>query len=232
MKLLFRVDVKGAEHIPQNGAFLIAPNHISFLDPVVVGAFVPRTLYYMARESLFRIPIFEWLLKICHAIPVRRDKPRPQTMKKVISILKEGSGLLIFPEGTRSITGKLKRGGPGLGMLASVSSAAVIPTKVSGTEKALPVDAGWIRLKKVSVTFGKPVFPDEIELSAPSVRTCSGRIYPTSNNKCDKSHRYKGKFLYNQDMLKTKSSTGQASRAKRVLYQRITDEVMKRIENL
>ncbi len=186
MKLLFRVDVKGAEHIPSKGAFLIAPNHISFLDPVVAGAFVPRDLHYMARGSLFEIPFIGWLLRICQAFPVRKDRLHPQTIRKAISILKEGGGLLIFPEGTRSTTGKLKKGGPGLGMFACISGAPVIPTKVSGTEKALPVDARWIRLKKVQVRFGKPVFPNEIT----------------------------------------------ANEGKRIFYQKLTDEVMQRIEGL
>lgn len=167
VKLLFRVDVKGVKHIPPEGAFLIAPNHISFLDPVVVGAFVPRDLHYMARASLFEIPFLGWLLGICQTFPVRKDRPQPQTMKKAISVLKEGKGLLIFPEGTRNTTGKLKKGGPGLGMLASISGAPVIPTNISGTEKALPVDAGWIRLEKVRVQFGKPVFPDEFKANEP-----------------------------------------------------------------
>jgi 1-acyl-sn-glycerol-3-phosphate acyltransferase len=162
LKLLFRIDVKGVEHIPSEGAFLIAPNHISFLDPVVVGAFVPRNLHYMSRENLFDIFFLGWLLRICQAFPLRRDRPHPQAMKKAISILKEGEGLLIFPEGTRSITGKLKEGNPGLGMLACASGAPVIPAKVSGAEKALPMDARWIRLEKIHVRFGKPVFPDEV----------------------------------------------------------------------
>ncbi len=163
LKLLFRVDAKGVKHIPTEGAFLIAPNHISFLDPVVAGAAVPRELHYMARGSLFEMPFLGWLLGICQAFPVRRGRANPQTMKKAISILKEGKGLLIFPEGTRNTTGKLKKGNPGIGMLAHVTGAPVIPTLLIGTEKALPVDARWIRLKKVQIEFGKPVFPDEIQ---------------------------------------------------------------------
>ena len=167
VKLLFRVDVKGVKHIPHEGAFLIAPNHISFVDPVVVGAFVPRDLHYMARASLFEIPFLRWLLRMCQTFPVRKDRPQPQTMKKAISILKGGKGLLIFPEGTRNTTGRLKKGGPGLGMLAFASGAPVIPTNISGTERALPVDAKWIRLEKVRVQFGKPVFSDEFKANEP-----------------------------------------------------------------
>ena len=163
LRSLFRIRVKGAGNIPRAGPFIIAPNHISFLDPVAVGVFVPRDLYYMAKDTLFDIPFLKWLLRLCQAFPVRRDRPHPQTMKRALSVLISGKGLLLFPEGTRSISGKLLKGNPGLGMLASVSAAPVIPTLIVGTEKALPVDAHWIRLEKVQIQFGKPVFPAPVE---------------------------------------------------------------------
>lgn len=161
LRLLFRVHVKGVENIPRAGPFLIAANHISFLDPVVVGAFVPRDFYYMARDNLFDIPFLGRLIKICHAFPVRRDRPRPETLKRAVLILKAGKGLLLFPEGTRSTTGKLRKGGPGVGMLASHTGAPVVPAVIAGTEKALPINACWIRMEKVHVQFGKPVFPSQ-----------------------------------------------------------------------
>ncbi len=163
LRLLFRIRVKGAENIPRAGPFIIAPNHISFLDPVAVGAFVPRDLHYASRETLFDIPFLKWLLRICQSFPVRQNRPRPGTIKRILSIFKSGEGFLIFPEGTRSISGKLLRGNPGLGMLASVAAVPVIPTLIVGTEKALPIDAHWIRVEKVQVQFGKPVFPTPVE---------------------------------------------------------------------
>ncbi len=163
LKSLFRIRVKGAENIPRAGPFIIAPNHISFLDPVAVGAFVPRDLYYMSRDTLFDIPFLKWLLRLCQAFPVKRDKPHPQTMNRALAVLSSGKGLLLFPEGTRSISGKLLKGNPGLGMLASAAAAPVIPTLIVGTKKALPVNAHWIRLETVQVQFGKPVFPAPIK---------------------------------------------------------------------
>ena len=185
LRLLFRVHVKGIENIPRAGPFLIAANHISFLDPVVVGAFVPRDFYYMARDNLFDIPFLGRLIEICHAFPVRKDRPRPETLKRAILILKAGKGLLLFPEGTRSTTGKLRKGGPGVGMLASHTGAPVVPAVIAGTEKALPINARWIRMEKIHVRFGKPVFP---------------------------SH--------------------ESNIDRRQVYQKLTDEVMKRIRDL
>lgn len=163
LKLLFRIHVKGLGNIPRTGSFIIAANHISFLDPVAVGAFIPRSLHYMGRDSLFDIFILGWVLRMCQAFPVRRDNPHPGTIKKALSILRSGSGLLLFPEGTRSVDGKLQKGGPGLGMLALLARAPIIPTVIMGTEKALPVDARWIRLEKVQVDFGKPLAPPPLE---------------------------------------------------------------------
>ena len=158
LKIFFRIRVDGIRNIPRKGPFIIAPNHISFLDPVAAGAFVPRNLYYMARDTLFDIPLFGALIKSCHTFPVRRGKPHPETMKKALSVLKSGNGLVLFPEGTRSINGKLREGSPGLGMLASLSEAPIIPTLLEGTEKALPVHAVWIRTEKIRIRYGRPVF--------------------------------------------------------------------------
>ncbi len=163
LKLLFRISVYGVQNIPREGPFIIAPNHISFLDPPVAGAFVPRSLYYMARDTLFDIPFLRELITICQTFPVRRGRPSPRTMRKALSILGSGNGLLLFPEGTRSIDGELGKGGPGLGMLASLARAPVIPTAVFGTDKALPIDAHWIRLEKIQVRYGKPVFPPQTD---------------------------------------------------------------------
>ena len=163
LKSLFRIRIRGAENIPRAGPFIIAPNHISFLDPVAVGAFTPRDLHYASRETLFDIPFLSWLLRICQSFPMRQDRPRLGTIKRILSIFKSGEGFLIFPEGTRSINGKLLRGNPGLGMLASVSAVPVIPTLIMGTEKALPIGARWIRLEKIQIQFGKPVLPAPVE---------------------------------------------------------------------
>ena len=164
LRLLFRIHVEGVGNIPRVGPFLIAPNHNSFLDPVVTGAFIPRDVCYMARDTLFDIPFLGWLVRVCHSFPVRRDRPYPQTMKRALKVLKEGKGLVLFPEGTRSITGKLQRGGPGVGMLASHTGAPVVPTAIAGTEKALPINAHWIRLEKVRVHFGRPIYPSQVEV--------------------------------------------------------------------
>lgn len=162
-RVLFHAHTEGMENIPREGAFIIAANHISFLDAIAVGIFVPRDIHYIAKKSLFKIPLFAWILKACNAFPVRRDRPNLHTMKKALAILETGKGLVIFPEGTRNPSAKLlRRGNPGLGMLASLSKSIVIPALITGTDKALPVGAKWIKLEKIRIRYAKPMLPDKI----------------------------------------------------------------------
>lgn len=160
-KLFFQAAIRGEENIPSRGPVLIAPNHVSFLDPVAVGTAARRQLYYLARDDLFTIPFLGWLIKNLHAFPVKKDRPDPKAIKRVLQVLKRGNALLLFPEGTRSLNGKLLPGELGIGMLAWHSRATVIPVAIMGSERALPVDAKWIRREKIEVRFGKAISPEE-----------------------------------------------------------------------
>ena len=156
-KLLFRLKVVGKENIPRKGPALIAPNHISFLDPIAVGVATKGQMYYMAHQALFAIPLLGWLLKNLNSFPVKRGRPDPQAMRMALGILKRGKMLLVFPEGTRSLDGKLQPGRRGVGMLSFRSKVAVIPALVVGSDRALPVDARWIRMERIEVRFGKAI---------------------------------------------------------------------------
>lgn len=157
VRILFRVKVSGLHNIPRTGPFLVSSNHISYLDPAVIGAFIPRQLHYLARESLFRVPLFGTLIRWCNSFPVRREQVSPATIRRALAVLRDGYGLLVFPEGTRSLDGKLQEGKVGAGMIAVNARVPVIPTLLVGTDRALPVHARWIRLKKVAVHYGEPV---------------------------------------------------------------------------
>ncbi len=159
LKAFFRIEIHGTENIPDDGPFIIAPNHVSFIDPVAAGAFIRRDVYYMARESLFSIPFLGALITWCNAFPVRRQSPGPRAMRRALSVLKSGSGLLVFPEGRRSTDGKIQEGNAGVGMLAVSAGAPVVPVLLLGTDRALPVNAIWIRSVKISVYYCEPVYP-------------------------------------------------------------------------
>lgn len=157
LKVLFaiglRMRVEGAENIPVEGPLVIASNHLSLLDPPVIGVASTRKVHFMAKQELF-VPILGDLYKILGAFPVRRGGADRAAIKHGIDILKNNQVLAIFPEGTRSKTGKLGKAEPGALMMASKALATIVPCCVVGTDfrrqgKIWP---------KVTVRFGKPIY--------------------------------------------------------------------------
>ncbi len=154
MRAWFGLRVRGAEHVPASGPALIVSNHQSILDPPVIGGAARRQIYFLAKAELFRIPMFGSLIRALHARPVRREGSDPGALRTAAQLLGEGKALLVFPEGTRSLNGRLGEGKPGAGMLAVTSGAPVVPVYVSGTLEALPKGSAWPRRSQVSVSFG------------------------------------------------------------------------------
>jgi 1-acyl-sn-glycerol-3-phosphate acyltransferase len=155
---LFRFRATGKENIPQKGGFLIASNHASYLDPVMVGVACPRLLNYMARHDLFNNAAFAWILKYSRAFPVKRKSADLGAIKEAIRRLKNGEGLLVFPEGGRQASVYVSEPEAGVGFLAAKSGVPVIPAFVSGTDRAWPRHARFIKpATKISVHFGKQI---------------------------------------------------------------------------
>jgi len=158
MRLFFRLEVVRPGLVPATGPVLIVSNHVSVLDPPFVGASAPRPLFFMAKEELFRIPLFGRLIRALNARPVRRDGSDTRALKAALAQLEEGRALLVFPEGTRGEEGQpLREGKAGVGMLAVLSGAPVVPVYVSGTGAALPRGRSVPRPARVRVTFGPPL---------------------------------------------------------------------------
>ena len=157
-KLLFQLEVRGREFVPPQGAFILASNHLSYLDPPMLGVASPRILHFMASASLFNHPGFGWVIRHLNAFPLRRDEQDPASIRLALQHLRRGRVLVVFPEGGRSRTGQLGKARPGIGLLAAHAKVPVVPVYLSGTDKALPRQARFIRLHKISVHFGKPLF--------------------------------------------------------------------------
>ncbi|RKY04066.1 1-acyl-sn-glycerol-3-phosphate acyltransferase [Candidatus Poribacteria bacterium] len=158
----FGFEVTGLENVPDEGGALIASNHVSYLDPPILGAASKRELFYMARDSLFKPGPIGWFLRYLNAFPVKRDKPDRSALKRALELLESGKLVLVFPEGTRSWDGTLGKPHLGVGFIAYHSRVPVIPVYVSGTEKALPRGKAIIKRAKVTVHFGKPVYLDDL----------------------------------------------------------------------
>jgi 1-acyl-sn-glycerol-3-phosphate acyltransferase len=157
-RVLFGFLVTGREKIPMTGGVIIASNHISYCDPPVVGSGVPREVHFLAKEELFRNRLFGWLIGKYNAIPLRRSVGDVGALKKAVDLLKHGRAVLMFPEGTRSLTGKLLKPKPGVGMIAALTSAPVVPVYVKGTNR---LRDALLRRTRLEVVFGDPVEPVE-----------------------------------------------------------------------
>ncbi|MBI3812808.1 MAG: 1-acyl-sn-glycerol-3-phosphate acyltransferase [Nitrospirae bacterium] len=163
-RLLFRVRIIGAEHIPKTGPVLIAPNHVSYLDIPLLGVMIDRPLHFMGKSSLFRSRWVGWLYRALNGFPIERGPRSRNGLMEAVNRLKEGHCVAMYPEGGRSLSGQLQEPMPGIGMIIAQSGAKVIPAYVAGTDKVLPVGAWMIRLHPVTVFIGEPIdFTDQIQ---------------------------------------------------------------------
>jgi len=156
LRILFRLEIKNCHYIPEKGGVIIASNHTSYLDPPVLAASLKRRPTFIAKSSLYKIPIVGFIIK-AYSIGVKRDMPGPSTIKKALRVLKSGGTLVIFPEGGRSKEGKLMEFKRGVGLLAALGNVPVIPAYIKGAHRALPVGAKLIRMEKIKIIFGRPI---------------------------------------------------------------------------
>lgn len=161
--LFFRIRVFGKENVPATGPLLLVSNHQSFLDPLFCGIFLKRKLSFLARDSLFRIPVLGKLIFSVDAIPVRRGKADLSAIKTVIKKLKAGEGVCLFPEATRTRDGKIASLKPGFSLLCRRGKATVVPTVIDGAFEC------WPRHKKIftpgkliTIRYGKALSAEEI----------------------------------------------------------------------
>lgn len=158
----FRVqDGERLENLPKG--LLIVSNHVSFLDPPFIGGAFREPIFYFARKTLFDHPVANFLYTRVNAIPVNQEKPEISSLKLVISLLKDGEKVLIFPEGERTLDGKLKtEGEPGVGMIVCKANVPVLPVRLFGPEKALPRGSKKLKRHPVTLAVGEPIALDDL----------------------------------------------------------------------
>ena len=147
-RMFFTPKIIGLNHIPDDGGVILCCNHINNLDPPLLGSPLERQVFFMAKEELFRIPVVSFLLTRFGAFPVKRGSTDRSALKKSLQVLNDGYVLGIFPEGTRSKTGKLGKPYPGTALFALKSKATVIPVAIVGP---------WRWFKPIKIVYGEPI---------------------------------------------------------------------------
>ncbi len=163
-RAIWRPTVEGVEHVPPSGPVILASNHLSFADSVVIPVVVPRKVVFMAKSDYFTGPgikgraIKAWFNGL-DMIPVDRDDNRSAVaaLDVALEVLQRGEAFGVYPEGTRSRDGRLYRGRTGVAQLALLSGAPIVPVGLIGTERLQPVGTTVPRIVKVRVRFGPPI---------------------------------------------------------------------------
>ena len=151
------LEVRGQAHVPKTGPFILASNHISFLDPPLLGAACPRRLSFMARSTLFRQPVLGAFMRAVYVIPLERGEADLGAVREALRRLRLGEAVAIFPEGGRQLSGTLGIARRGVGLLALAARAPIVPVLVQGTFEALPPEATRLHRAKIRVAFGPAI---------------------------------------------------------------------------
>ena len=141
-RIFFRLRVVHRERMINRGPVILASNHESYLDPPLVGSVADRAIFFLARKSLLGGPFFGWLLPKLNVIPVDLEGKDRSALKALIRILKAGEGTLVFPEGERTLDGRLRPALPGLGFVIAKTLAPVVPMRIFGAREAWPRGSG------------------------------------------------------------------------------------------
>ena len=167
-KVLWRPVVVGRENIPPDGPLILASNHLSFLDSIVIPLAVPRRVVFLAKaeywegRSLASLPR-RLFFRTFDAVPVQREQQRDAqaSLDLARGVLERGDAFGIYPEGTRSRDGRLYRGRTGVGWLSMAASAPVVPVGLIGTDRVQPIGATMPRVHRVRIAFAPPVRPED-----------------------------------------------------------------------
>lgn len=163
-RLVYRPVVEGRRNVPKHGAVIVASNHLSFIDSVVIPIVAPRPVIFIAKREYWTgtgakgLLLRAWFTAI-GSIPIERGSHRAAqaALAAALQVLEAGQAFGIYPEGTRSRDGRLYRGRTGVGWLALAAQVPVVPVALIGTDEIQPVGARIPRLRRITVRFGAPL---------------------------------------------------------------------------
>ncbi len=171
--VLFDVRIYNLHRLPRHRNFLLAPNHVSFLDPWLVGLTTPPVMTYLARDTLFKIPLLGWFIRHLNARAVKRGTSGArQGMQASVDALNQGCSLVLFPEGTRSPDGRLAKVKRGITLVIRRTNCLVVPAYIDGSFEIWPKGQRLPLTGGVRIVYGNPISPDGSESAAsPALQT-------------------------------------------------------------
>ena len=159
----YRLRCEGRDNWPAFGGGLVCSNHQSFFDPPLIGMTCPRQMNYLARESLFKVPVLKQVMTFLDAIPIDLEGSGLSGLKETMKRLRAGELVLIFPEGTRTFDGELSPLKPGFCSVARRSRVPLIPVGMDGAFQAWPRTSPLPLPGKLAVVIGRPISPEDVE---------------------------------------------------------------------
>lgn len=157
LKCYCRIKIHGLGNLPKGQAYMLASNHLSYMDPVILGVICKQRLNYMARHDLFLNKRFAIYLRLLGVFPVKRNSADLSAMKEALRRLRQGKSLLVFPEGKRQTEEANITPQAGVGFIAAKAGVPVIPVRIEGTEVALPKGARSLKPAQINVIFGEEI---------------------------------------------------------------------------
>jgi 1-acyl-sn-glycerol-3-phosphate acyltransferase len=157
-KTFYSMKVIHPERMIEEGPLILAVNHSSYFDPPLAGICSKRAVYYLARKNLLEWPILGPLFPQMNVIPVERDGNDMSALRGLIKKIKDGNGIVLFPEGTRSKDGNLQSAKAGIGLIIAKTQAPVLPMRIFGAYEAFPKGTRGLKLTKIKVVLGEPIY--------------------------------------------------------------------------
>lgn len=159
-KVVFRVRIRGAGHLPADGAFIMAPGaHQSNLDTLVVSALTRRRLRYMGKDTLWRSRFWDWFFSALGGFPVNRDGADRQALRQCLDVVSSGEPVVMFPEGTRATGPSVGEMHDGPVYVASKAGVPILPVGIGGSARAMPAGSKMIRPRRMAMVVGPPIAP-------------------------------------------------------------------------
>lgn len=156
----FGLTLRGVENIPSGGPLLITPNHQTYADPPLVSIPVRLPVHYMAWDALFEVPGLAWMIRRLRAFPVSLDNNDSRAVREVVRLLEAEAAVMIFPEGGRSLDGRLQRFKLGAFRLAASHGVPVLPVTIAGGNESWPPSRRLPRPGRITITYHPVLEPD------------------------------------------------------------------------